>query len=144
MDAARVPFFKTSVVSSSSGSAYYESANTKVVCAVYGPTQSSRSEFSDQGSLSCNVRFAPFALESRRPNRSRVLPEEIQMAAALQEALSVSVQLNKFPKHELTLEVIVLERGGGELAAALSCASLALADSSVEMYDIVGAATTVR
>ncbi len=33
---------------------------------------------------------------------------------------------------------------GGAVAAALSCASLALADAGIELYDLVAACTAVR
>ena len=137
---SRTPVIKTGVVKAASGSAFLESDNTKVICAVYGPKQSSHSEYSESGVLTCSLRFAPFALDFRR-RRARVSPEEVQISAALQEALSVCVQLAKFPKLEVAVEVMVLERGGGELSAAIACASAALADSGVEMFDLVGAAT---
>jgi hypothetical protein len=40
--------------------------------------------------------------------------------------------------------VLVLENDGSALAAAITCAGLALADASVPMYDLVAAATLVR
>jgi len=39
---------------------------------------------------------------------------------------------------------LVLENDGSALAAAITCAGLALADASVPMYDLVVAATLVR
>jgi len=39
--------------------------------------------------------------------------------------------------------VLVLENDGSALAAAITCAGLALADASVPMYDLVVAATLV-
>jgi len=139
---ARENTLVTGVISGAKGSAYYESENTKLVAAVFGPKQSSRSEYSEQGVLTCNFSFAPFALEQVRKG-GRMDNEEVQIASALQEALGVCIQLHKFPKHEVEVNVIVLERGGGELSAAITCAALALADSGIEMFDLVGASTVV-
>jgi ribonuclease PH len=44
-----------------------------------------------------------------------------------------SVQLDKFPKAVLQAYVVVLEDGGGALAAAITGTSLALLDAGIEM-----------
>jgi len=63
------------------------------------------------------------------------------MSAVLTQALSPAVMLDKLPKCVVSIFVTVLERDGGELAAAINCASLALVDAAVEMYDVVAAAS---
>ena len=52
--------------------------------------------------------------------------------------------LEKLPKCVVSIYVVVLESDGGELASAITCASLALADAAIEMYDIVTASSSVR
>jgi len=133
------PVLKVDVVSSATGSAYYERDCTKVLCAVYGPKPSTQTQFNEQGILNCEVKFAPFALQQRPKRFAKSQAIELQMAATLTQALSTAVQLFKFPKHEIFITVEILETGGDELAAAITCASLALTDSAIDMYDMVGA-----
>lgn len=51
--------------------------------------------------------------------------------------------LHKLPKCIVSVFVTVLEDEGGVFAAAINCASLALADAAVEMYDVVTASSAV-
>lgn len=141
----RIPNLQTGVLSTANGSALFELDDSKVLCAVHGPMQSSRSEFSESGVLTCTFQFATFAqgnAKGGRKYRPRESPEELRISGELQEALAVSVQLGKFPKHEIVVEVMALERGGSNLlTGALTAASAALADSGIEMYDIVSSGT---
>ena len=66
-------------------------------------------------------------------------PEERELSTALSAALSASVQLDRYPKSTVAVHVLVVEDDGSALAAAISCASLALADASILVYDLVAA-----
>ena len=57
----------------------------------------------------------------------------------MEEALAGSLRLEKYPKSRFDCFVLVLEDDGGALPAAITAASLALADAGVEMYDMVTA-----
>ena len=50
---------------------------------------------------------------------------------------------HEFPNFQVDIYVSVLENDGGPLAAAITCAGLALADAHVPMYDLVTAASIV-
>ena len=53
--------------------------------------------------------------------------------------------LDRFPKAVVEVFVVVLEADGGELGVAISCASMALANAGIEMYDLVaGCAVALR
>ncbi len=67
----------------------------------------------------------------------------MEISAIVQQALTPAILLEKLPKSVLQLYITVLEADGGEIAAAISCASLALAHANVEMYDIVAACSAV-
>ena len=54
------------------------------------------------------------------------------------------MQLDAFPKHELRLHAHVLQADGGELAAMIVAASLALADAGVPLNDLVPACTVAQ
>lgn len=61
----------------------------------------------------------------------------------MQQALEASVQLHLFPKAAVDVFCIVLEAAGGEVAAAITAASLALADAGIPLYDLVPACAVV-
>ncbi|GLE04320.1 hypothetical protein PINS_up013235 [Pythium insidiosum] len=141
-DEMRPTFMKLGVVSGAAGSAYVEFHRTRVVCSVYGPRNDTRSrrEFSQEGQLVCDFKYAPFADASGRRERGQD-DDELELSSILTQALSPAVMLSKLPKCVVSIFVVVLESDGGELAAAINCASLALVDAAVEMYDVVTAAS---
>ncbi|CAI5743744.1 unnamed protein product [Peronospora destructor] len=141
-DEMRRPFMQLGAVSGAAGSAYVELGRTRVVCAVYGPRTDTRArrEFSKDGQMFCDVKYAPFSDKLTRRDRGQD-PDEMELSAIVQEALAPAVMLHKLPKCILSVFVTVLEDDGGIFAAVINCASLALADAAVEMYDMVTAAS---
>ncbi|XP_033103266.1 exosome complex component MTR3-like isoform X2 [Anneissia japonica] len=134
-DELRPVFLKAGIVSQSKGSAYMEVKNTKVICAVYGPHEVDRREdFQMNGQLRCEFKFATFACRARRQHQSDA--QEKEFSVIVQKALESAVCLSKFPKAQLDIFVTVLEDGGSCLAAALTCASAAVADAGIDMYDV--------
>ena len=138
---------QTGVIKQARGSAYIEyHKSTKVICSVYGPRQiSAKNEFSDTGSLQCEYRLANFASKRRQDpskNIAQRREEEKQNGINLREALEVSLRLEKYPKSVIDVYCFVLEDDGSALSAAITCASLALADAGIEMYDLVSACST--
>jgi len=139
----RPVFSKVSVIQQARGSAYIEMGQTKVICAVYGPREASRrDEFSFQGQLYCEFKFATFSCAIRR--RHQQDSEEREFSALIREALESAVILDKYPKSRIEVFVTVLEDDGSALAVSLSSASLALADAGIEMYDLVIGASLRR
>ncbi|XP_038052110.1 exosome complex component MTR3-like [Patiria miniata] len=136
LDEIRPIFLKAGVVSQARGSAYIEACNTKVICAVYGPHEVQRREgFSMQGSLRCEFKYATFSCPGRRQHQTD--SEEKQMGLVIAQALQPAICLHKFPKSQLDIFVTVLQNDGSAFAAALTCASVAVADAGIEMYDVV-------
>ncbi|KAK7091090.1 exosome complex component MTR3-like [Littorina saxatilis] len=136
----RPVFLKAGLISQAKGSAFAELDKTKVVCAVYGPHEVARREdFSMQGQISCEVKFAPFSCRVRRQHVQD--GREKDLSTQLLEALEPAVRLDSFPKSQVDVFVTVLENDGSALSAAITCASLALADAGIEMYDLVVACT---
>lgn len=131
---------QTKLVSQASGSAYVELNNTKVMAAVYGPRQTERKfGFNDQGILQCEVRMTTCAAGQRNRGGGMVSVHERDMSAVLQKALEASIQLHKIPRSTVDVFCMVLEADGAEAAAAITAASLALADAGIELYDLVPA-----
>ena len=56
-------------------------------------------------------------------------------------SIAYSVRLEAYPKSLIDLYITVLEDDGSALAAAISCASLALANAEIEMIDLVAGCT---
>ncbi|KAI0210969.1 Exosome complex component MTR3 [Lamellibrachia satsuma] len=129
-------FLKTGVVNEAKGSAYIELRHTKVICSVYGPREVTRREdFSMKGQLMCELKFATFSCQKRRGHQADKRDSEYSLL--LQNALEPAILLDKFPKARMDVFVIVLQDDGSALAAAISCAAVALASAGVEMYDLV-------
>jgi exosome complex component MTR3 len=139
-DQPRAIFANVGVVSQARGSAYMEVGQTKVICAVYGPREVKfRDEFSLLGQLGCDLKFATFSGKLRRQHQQDM--GEKEASQIVKEALEPAVRLDKFPKARIDVFLMILEDDGSALSTAVSCASLALADGGVEMYDLVVGST---
>eukprot|EP00808_Paulinella_micropora_P018866 g80357.t1 len=137
----RPHFLKTKVVTQANGSAYVEVEATKVICSIYGPRQIKQGDFKEQGQFLCDFRYAPFGKDHRSGPRTA---QERETSSLIENALSVSIQLEKFPKSVVEAYVVVLEDGGGVIAAAITCVSLALADAGIDLYNLVSACQVAR
>ncbi|KAJ6984158.1 exosome complex component RRP41-like [Populus alba x Populus x berolinensis] len=105
----RPAFFRTGAVNSAAGSAYAEFGNTKVIVSVFGPRESKKAMvYSDVGRLNCNVSCTTFATPVRGLGS-----DNKEFSSMLHKALE------------------------GDLPVVISCASLALADAGIMMYDLV-------
>ncbi|KAJ3218076.1 hypothetical protein HDU67_006634 [Dinochytrium kinnereticum] len=135
------PFFaKTGMIRQANGSAYMEAGKLKVVCGVYGPRQQvSGKRSSETGVLVCDFKFTPFSLKKRKGFMRE--SQETENAMLMKQALTPAVRLHKYPKSEIDIFAMVLEGDGmaSALCLAISCASLALADAGIEMFDTVAA-----
>uniref|UniRef100_T1J3I6 Exoribonuclease phosphorolytic domain-containing protein n=1 Tax=Strigamia maritima TaxID=126957 RepID=T1J3I6_STRMM len=118
------------------GSAYIEMNKTKVICSVYGPRQiPKKQDISINGLLTCELKFAPFSCRQRRQYQQD--NEEKELSLLLKQALESAICMHTFPNASLDVYVSVLENDGSALAAAITCAGLAIADSGIDMYDSI-------
>lgn len=133
----RPVFARCGLVSQAKGSAYLEAGNTKIVCAVYGPRETERKDDTDMkcGRLVCDFRLAPFS----SPKRGAWIQgsEERDLSLSLLESMQPGVCLHRYPRSQIEVNVMVLENDGSVLAHAVTCASMALVDAGIEMYDMV-------
>ncbi|RYR70400.1 hypothetical protein Ahy_A03g016893 isoform B [Arachis hypogaea] len=131
IDAKQV--FRTGAVNAASGSAYAEFGNTKIIVSVFGPRESKKAMmYSDIGRLNCNVSYTTFASPVRGQGS-----DHKEYTAMLHKALEGAIILESFPKTTVDVFALVLESGGSDLPVVISCASLALADAGIMMYDLV-------
>lgn len=141
------------VLSQPDGSAYLESGSTKVMCAVYGPYPASTAHeayrYSNDCQMACDLFFLDEATSApgdslgrgsfRASSQNKASESERDMAIMLQHAIQPAVLLESFPKCVVKVHTLVLQADGGELAAAICCASLALADAGIPMIGLVAA-----
>eukprot|EP00996_Jenningsia_fusiforme_P002937 NODE_3745_length_924_cov_9.878857_g3444_i0.p1 GENE.NODE_3745_length_924_cov_9.878857_g3444_i0~~NODE_3745_length_924_cov_9.878857_g3444_i0.p1 ORF type:complete len:257 (+),score=35.73 NODE_3745_length_924_cov_9.878857_g3444_i0:81-773(+) len=136
----RNPLMNIGVASQARGSAYVEVGQTKVMCCVYGPNPFTGA-FSETGRVCCHFSRALFAnFEKRKPNylQQQQTDEEKEYSRLMEQALESAVILDRFPKSQIDIRVMVLECCDcDDLAVAITCASLALADAGIELYDLV-------
>lgn len=135
---------KTGVVKRASGSAYIEFKNTKVLCSVFGPRPMAASQsFSSTGTIYCQFKFATFSKKDERKGYVQD-NEDREYSGIVEESLSNSVILEKYPKSRFDCYVLVIEDDGSALSAAITASSLAMADAGIEMYDLVAACSSAK
>ncbi|CDJ43826.1 3' exoribonuclease, putative, partial [Eimeria tenella] len=128
---------QTLSLGSASGSAFVSVGNTKVYCAIFGPRSAGRSDLQDRGFIKVDYRGSPFFQRSSADGGET----QEQLLLLLHQALDSCVLLERYPKSVLEVSFMFLEEDGGALAAALTCAGLALADAGVECHDIITGAS---
>lgn len=101
-----------------------------------------RQEFRMKGKLTCEMKYAPFSCWKRRSPIKDA--EEKDLSNIITQALEPAVMMEKFPKAQIDIYIMVLENDGNVLAAAINCATVALTDAGIEMYDLVTACSLVQ
>lgn len=134
-------FVRCGAVSEAAGSCYLEAGWSKVLVSIYGPRPDAKaSHFSETGRLECTVKLASFCGVPAAELEQR----EKDLPVAIRPALEAALQLTRFPKSVVDVCVLVLEQDGDVVAPAITCASLALADAGIDMFDLVAACTVVK
>ena len=126
------------------GSAMAQAGNTKVLATAYGPVHHPNPRHHDAAKLETSIAHAPFALKCPITDQTAQTKRNRTMSHALQTAISSSIRLDQYPKSKIIIHVLVIEGDGDVLAPAISCASLALAQAGIELYDIVAACSCAR
>jgi len=128
---------KAGVIEQADGSAYLEWGNNKVFAAVYGPQECLPKHLSSpyKAVLTYRYNMAPFSVDDRkRPGPDRRSTEISKISA---EALEKVVLLEQFPNTMIKVYVEVIQADAGTRCAALTAASVALADAGLPMRDMV-------
>lgn len=134
------------LVTNASGSARIRIGPTELVCAIYGPKASQKlSLVESMGHLECEIKFAPFVekpgSEMKDEGDSSI---EKHISGVVVESLRSSLMLEKYPKMAISMFINVISSSGNtnfDSSTAITCGSLALADASIAMYDLVTAST---
>jgi len=136
---------RAGAVPNAAGSAFVEQGRTKVIASVFGPRQAGERAQREgiggaaEGFLAVDLQFAPFA--SRVTSREEGGRRALMYSSLLHSSLESVVLLDRYAKTVFDVSLLVLEDDGAVLPAALTAASLALADANIEMRDLVAGAT---
>lgn len=127
------------VLNRADGSCYLEWGKNKVIAAVYGPRELHPKHLQEntEAVLRCRYNMAPFSVsERKRPGPDR---RSVEISKVIREALERVVFLNYFPTSGIDVFMEVLQADAGTRCAALTAASVALADAGIPMRDLVAA-----
>ena len=108
------------VLDEADGSCYLEWGNNKVYCGVFGP-------------IECHPRHR------KRPGLDR---RSTEIGLLISEALERVVMVEKYPKAAIRVDIQVVEAHAGTRCAALTAASVAVADAGIPMKDLVPSCAT--
>jgi exosome complex component RRP41 len=139
VDEMRPIHIEAGVLHRADGSAYLEWGGNKVICAVYGPRELNPRRFQESDKAVVQVRYGMSAFSTsdrKRPGPDRRSQE---ISKVLSDALENVVLTERFPRGAVDVNVQVLEAAAGTRCAALTCASVALADAGIPMKGLVSA-----
>ena len=129
---------KAGVIPNADGSAYFKIGKTTAYAAVYGPRElfPKFKQNPKKGLLRCTYGMMPFSGsgERIRPGHSR-RSQEISMV--MDQALLPVVDLSAFPNTVVDVFVDLPQTDAGTRCAAISAASIALADAGIPMKEMI-------
>jgi len=137
LDELRPIKIEVGVLSNADGSAYIEQGKCKILAGVYGPRESHPKHLAlpDRALLQCRYHMAPFSVEERKsPAPSR---REIELSKVIRESLQPAIFLEYYPRTSNNHCLELLHADGGTRCAAITVASLALADAGIPMKDLI-------
>lgn len=155
------------VIKDSNGSSLVEYGGSKVICSIHGPRQKAGDTTitSDCGVLECNIRYTSTVAvtkfkvcnsssssnsnnNKKTSNNVDIQVVEHNLSKIMKESLASSIRLEMYPKSIITIDVVILgssdddsDSTNNDLSAAIIGGSLALADSCIELYDLVSSCT---
>lgn len=89
--------------------------------------------------VKCDLKYAPFSTPSIRERGQQ--QDEKELSHLIEGAIKPMICVDKYPKCNIEIYINIIEADGCEISAAISCASLALIDTGMELFDIIGSCT---
>ena len=128
---------RTGVLNRADGSCYLTWGNNKIICAVHGPREIHPKHLAqpDRAIVRVEYRLATFSVGERKSPAPR--RREYELSKIISDSLHHILFLEKFPNGTIDVYVTVLDADGGTRCAALTAASLALADAGIPMRGLV-------
>ncbi len=140
MDELRPLKIRAHVLNGASGSAYVHWGKNKVLVGVYGPRECIPKHHSSPYSaiIKCRYNMAPFcSLEEH--GRSGPSRRSVELSKVIKEVFENVVIAEAYPKTQIDVYIEILQSDGGTRCAAITAASVALADAGIPMKDMVAA-----
>ncbi len=128
---------RINVLDNADGSSLVEFGRTRILAAVYGPREPAQKFMAlpDRALLRVRYHMAPFSTEERKsPAPSR---REIELSKVIREAFEDIILVKHFPRTAIDVFLEVLQADGGTRTAAITAASLALANAGIPMKALV-------
>ena len=125
------------VSSRADGSALIKMGNNIILAVVHGPRELHPKHLvnPNKAVIRCTYRMATFSVGDRkRPAPSR---REREISKVMTESLESVVLTHLYPRSAIDVFVQVLQADGGTRCAALSAASVAVADAGIPMRDLI-------
>jgi len=125
------------ILNKASGSALVEYGETKVLAAVHGPREIPQRHLllPDRAIIRCRYHMLSFSTHERKsPVPTR---REIELSKVIREALEPVVMSETFPRTAIDVFIEIINADGGTRTAAVTAASLAIADAGIPMKDMV-------
>lgn len=144
LDEIRPLKIKAGVVDRADGSAYVEFGTTKVISAVYGPKKvhPRHMENSKKAILKVRYNMIPFSVYDRkRPGYDK---RSVEIAKVISEALENVIFLEEFPKSAIDIDMEIIQADAGTRVAAITAASVALADAGIPMRGLISSVAAGR
>mgnify|MGYP001317025807 CR=1 FL=1 len=125
------------VLPQADGSAMVTWGENMVVASVYGPKEAHPRKIQRQDRAVVDVRYnmAPFSTTDRfRPGFNR---RSIEISKVTSDALTTIVDVEKFPRAKIDVDIEVLQAEAGTRCAGITAAAVALADAGLPMRDML-------
>ncbi|MHA2074554.1 MAG: exosome complex exonuclease Rrp41 [Candidatus Hodarchaeales archaeon] len=128
---------RTGVLDRADGSCYLTWGNNKIICAVYGPRELHPKHLArpDRAIVRVEYRLATFSVGERKSPAPR--RREYELSKIIADSINSIIFLEKFPNGTVDVFITVLDADGGTRCAALTAASLGLADAGIPMRGLV-------
>ena len=130
---------KAGVLKRADGSAYIEWGGNKILAAVYGPREVYPRYLrrTTKAIVQCKYNMVSFSVKDRkRPGPDR---RSNEISKVMSEAFEQVVLTEKFPRAAIDIFVEVLQAHAGTRCAALTAASVALANAGIPLRDLLPA-----
>lgn len=133
------------VISNADGSAYFKSGGTEAYAAVYGPRELHPRYLQNpkRGIIRCKYNMMPFSGvgDRVRPGPSR---RDKEINLVIEKALESVVDLSDSPNSVVDVFIELPQTDAGSRCAALTAASMALADAGIKMHDMISSIAVGR
>lgn len=130
---------KVGVIKEANGSAMFRIGKTIAIAGVYGPKKvyPRHLENPEKATVKCYYDMYSFSVpERKRPGPDR---RSIELSMVIKNALLPSIFVKEYPKSQIEVFVSIIQADAGTRCAAISAASMALADAGIAMKDVVSA-----